>query len=107
MPIQRVCPLDLTEHIGIGIYDNTAFQIALDALTHPGPADPARVPRSICLHPLMPSVNVVAFPLNYASSLGTVATTLATYPHTTSEPPLACYVAASCPSPQGAVRRPG
>lgn len=98
VPIQQVCPLDVTEHIGVGIYDNTAFQIALDALTHPGPADPGRVPRSICLHPLMPSVNPVAFPLEYASTLQTVATTLATYPHTPSEPPLACYATASCPA---------
>jgi hypothetical protein len=107
VPIQQVCPLDLTEHIGVGIYDNTAFQIALDALTHPGPADPSRVPRSLCLRPLMPSVNPVTFPLNYASTLGTVATTLATYPHTPTEPPLACYVNASCPSPQPAPRRRG
>ncbi len=104
VPIQQVCPLDLTEHIGVGIYDNTAFKLALDALTHRGPADPARVPRSICLHSLMPSVNPVAFPLNYASTLETVATTLATYPHTPSEPPLACYVTASCSTPGRAVR---
>ena len=38
--IQSVCPNDATEHIGIGIYDNTAYQLALDALSHPGPADP-------------------------------------------------------------------
>jgi hypothetical protein len=31
-----------------------------------------------------------------------VSTTLATYPHVPSEPPLACYVTASC-SPQGGV----
>jgi hypothetical protein len=107
VPIQQVCPLDLTEHLGVGIYDNTAFQIALDALTHAGPADPSRVPRSICLQPLMPGVNLVAFPFNYASTLQTVATTLATYPHTPSEPPLACYVTASCPSGQGAARARG
>src|ERR1700744_2442147 len=41
--IQTVCPGDLTEHLGIGIYDNTAYQLALDALPHAGPADPARV----------------------------------------------------------------
>jgi len=70
--IQQVCPLDLTEHIGIAIYDITAFHIARDALTHPDPADPSRVPRSICLQPLMPGVNPVAFPLNFASTLGTV-----------------------------------
>ncbi len=94
--IQQVCPLDVTEHIGIGTYDNTAFQIALDALTHPGPADPARVPRSICAYLLMPGVNPVQFPFEYASTLASIATTLATYPHTASEPPLACYVDGTC-----------
>jgi pimeloyl-ACP methyl ester carboxylesterase len=41
--IQTVCPTDPTEHIGIGIYDDTAYALALDAITHPGPADPSRV----------------------------------------------------------------
>jgi hypothetical protein len=51
---QSVCPADLTEHVGIGIYDNTAYQLALDALTHPGPANPSRVAATTCLSPLMP-----------------------------------------------------
>ena len=29
-------PADVSEHIGIGTWDNTAYQIAIDALTHPG-----------------------------------------------------------------------
>jgi hypothetical protein len=107
VPIQQVCPLDLTEHLGIGVYDNTAFQIALDALTHPGPADPSGVPRSICLHPLMPGINPATFPVNFTSTLGTVATTLATYPHAPSEAPLASYVTASCTSPRDAARTRG
>ncbi len=96
VPIQQVCPTDVTEHIGIGTYDDTAFQIALDALTHPGPANPARVPRSVCTQPLMPGVDPTTFALDYASTLETISTTLATYPHTPSEPPLRCYVTASC-----------
>ncbi len=97
VPIQQVCPTDVTEHIGIGIYDNTAYQIALDALTHPGPADPARVSRLACLDPLMPGVNPATFAVNYARTLAVVSTTLATYPRVPAEPPLACYVTASCP----------
>jgi pimeloyl-ACP methyl ester carboxylesterase len=96
--IQQVCPLDVTEHIGIGTYDNTAFQIAIDALTHPGPADPARVPSSVCSQLLMAGINPIDFPFDYASTAETIGTTLATYPHTASEPPLACYVTATCPS---------
>ncbi len=96
--IQQVCPLDPTEHIGIGIYDNTAFQIAMEALTHPGSGDPSLVPKSVCSQLLLPGVNPATFPLNYLSTLETVATTLATYFHTASEPPLRCYVTGTCPS---------
>jgi hypothetical protein len=96
VPIQDVCPTDATEHIGIGIYDNTAYQIALDALTHPGPADPARVSRAACLDPLMPGINPAAFPANYAGTLGVIATTLATYPRISAEPPPACYTTGTC-----------
>jgi pimeloyl-ACP methyl ester carboxylesterase len=94
--IQTVCPTDPTEHIGIGIYDHTAYALALDAITHAGPADPSRVAQSTCLDPLMPGVDPVAFPVNFAATNAAVAKTLATYPHTRAEPRLACYVTASC-----------
>lgn len=95
--IQQVCPTDVTEHIGIGTYDATAYAIAIDALTHAGPADPARVSRQVCLDPLMPGVNPLTFATDFAQMSVLIATTLATYPHVSAEPPLACYVTASCP----------
>jgi pimeloyl-ACP methyl ester carboxylesterase len=103
--IQSVCPADLTEHIGIGIYDNTAYQLALDALTHPGPANPSRVAATTCLSPLMPGVDPGTFAANYANTLASVASTVATSPHTTSEPPLACYVSATCPTGRAAAQK--
>jgi pimeloyl-ACP methyl ester carboxylesterase len=97
--IQTVCPNDPTEHIGIGIYDHTAYALALDAITHPGAADPSRVSSTVCLDPLMPGVDPVAFPVNFAHTNTAVATTLATYPHVPAEPRLACYVTAKCSRP--------
>jgi pimeloyl-ACP methyl ester carboxylesterase len=94
--IQTVCAADPTEHIGIGIYDDTAYALALDAITHPGPADPSRVSRIVCLDPLMPGIDPAAFPLNFAKTNASVATTLATYPHVPAEPRLDCYVTATC-----------
>jgi pimeloyl-ACP methyl ester carboxylesterase len=94
--IQQICPLDVTEHLGIGTYDNTAYQIAMQALNSSGPGDPSQVPASACLDPLMPGVNPVAFPGNFANLAATAATTLATYPHVAAEPRLACYATASC-----------
>ena len=96
--IQSVCPADLTEHLGIGIYDNTAYALALDALTHPGPADPARVAATTCLSPLMPGIDPHTFAANYAQTVASVAATVASAPRTSAEPPLACYVTATCPT---------
>jgi hypothetical protein len=96
--IQSVCPADLTEHLGIGIYDNTAYELALDALTHPGPANPSRVAATTCLRPLMPGIDPSTFATNYAGTLAAIASAAATAPRTSSEPPLACYVTATCPS---------
>jgi hypothetical protein len=96
--IQSVCPDDVTEHVGVGIYDNTAYQLALDALTHPGPADPARVSPTVCLDPLMPGVDPATFAANYANTLASVAATVASARRTPSEPALACYVTDTCPA---------
>ena len=41
---QAVCPGDAYEHLTIGTIDPVAYALAVDALTHPGPADPARRP---------------------------------------------------------------
>ena len=108
--IQQVCPVDVSEHLGVGTYDNTAYAIAMDALTHPGPADPARVSSSVCLDPLMPGVDPLTFATDFAQMGAVVATTLATYPHVSAEPPLACYVTASCSEAQrqpDSQQRPG
>jgi hypothetical protein len=77
----------------------------VDALTHPGPADPTRVARTVCLDPLMPGIDPVAFPVNFAKTNAAVATTLATYPHVPAEPRLACYVTATCPRSSSRRRR--
>jgi hypothetical protein len=103
---QQICPSDLYEHNTIGTVDPVAYAIAVDALTHSGPADPARIPKSVCSEFYMPGIN----PLNLnnylqvlasAPTLGSVAIgSLA--PATTgvtdvkAEPPLDCYVFAAC-----------
>lgn len=91
--IQDICPADLaSEHIAVGSYDPTAYAIAIDALTHNGPAEPARVPTDACTQPFMPGVNPAEFPGNYASAMNTIAAQIATYPHVSEEPPLKSYV---------------
>jgi hypothetical protein len=95
--IQEVCPGDLTEHNGLGTADNTAYALAVDALTHSGPADPSRLnASSVCSNALMPGVNPLTFPADAAATLQDDLTNIFTHPPTPAEPPLRCYVTASC-----------
>ncbi len=96
--VQEICPLDTSEHLLVGTADPVAYALAIDAMDHPGPADPSRIPSSVCTQPFMPGVNPVTFATDFASAAAVVSTTLATYPHVPAEPPLACYVTASCPA---------
>lgn len=103
---QDICPADTYEHNAIGTVDPVAYTLAVDALTHPGPADPSRIPQSVCLQTFMPGVN----PLNVGANLlalrgapGVIsvgatflAPTTTGVQNTSSEPPLACYVFAAC-----------
>jgi Lipase (class 2) len=96
--IQDVCPADTSEHLAIGTYDNTAYALAIDALTHRGPADPQRVELSVCAHPLMPGVRPSSFAIDYGRELAYIGKVIATSPTVGSEPPLACYTTATCDS---------
>jgi hypothetical protein len=94
--IQDICPLDLNEHLAIGTSDPVAYALAIDALEHPGPADPSRIDPSVCTQGLMPGINPATYPTDAASAAIDLAETTATYPHVPAEPPLKCYVTASC-----------
>ena len=100
--IQDLCPADPSEHLAIGTQDLVAYDLAIDALQHPGPADPTRTAASdsgICTPlALMPGINPVTYPTDLASAALDLATNTATAPAVKSEPPLACYVTASCPA---------
>ncbi len=94
--LQDVCPVGADEHLAIGTYSNVAFRLAMDALTHAGPADARRVPRSVCADPFMPGVDKKTFLGDYAAMGEDIAHELLTYPREPAEPPLRCYAAGSC-----------
>jgi hypothetical protein len=95
--VQEVCPLNLSEHLAIGTYDPVAYALAIDAISHPGPADPARLARTdVCLQLFMPGVNLLTFPTDLVSSLAEVGASVLAAPFIPKEPPLRCYVTASC-----------
>ena len=96
--VQDICPADVVEHLGLGTYDPVAYALTIDALDHPGPADPARIPKSVCAEGLMPGVNPLTFPTDAANALIAVETSPSQTVYR--EPPLDCYVYANCPSGQ-------
>jgi hypothetical protein len=112
--LQDVCPLDLSDHIAIGTIDPVAYALAVDAITHPGPAQPSRISQSACLQLLMPGVLSPASAQAAVTALtqsppelgvataavgaGWIASVLSGAPDDRSEPPLPCYVFAACSS---------
>jgi hypothetical protein len=103
---QQICPGDIDEHLSVGTIDPVAYELAVDALTHSGPADPSRIPKSVCSQLLMPGVNPLsldteleilsALPTLGSVVVGPAAAATAGAPVVFSEPPLACYVFATC-----------
>jgi pimeloyl-ACP methyl ester carboxylesterase len=98
--IQDLCPGDSSEHLAIGTQDYVAYDLAIDALEHPGPADPTRTAANdptICTPmKLMPGINPATYPTDLANSSADLAANTASAPQVPAEPPLRCYVTASC-----------
>jgi hypothetical protein len=95
--VQQVCPLDLSDHLAIGTYDPVAYALAIDAISHPGPADPSRLKGTpVCARLFMPGVNPLTFPVDEVSSLATIGASIASSKFIPAEPPLRCYATAGC-----------
>lgn len=91
---QDICPTDVDEHLAIGLFDPVAYALAVDALRHPGPADPARVSPLTCAMVLHPGINPVTFAADASAALADFQSYQPK--HLTAEPPLACYTTGSC-----------
>ena len=89
--LQDICPANTADHVSIGVYDPVTYAVIIDALTHPGPADPARLDRGVCSQALPPHVDPVTFPANYAKVWGEIWAQLLTHPGVPAEPPLKDY----------------
>src|SRR5256885_2497165 len=96
--LQDVCPNDTADHLVIGSYDPVAWALALDALTHDGPADPARIAPSVCAQQFMPGVDPSAFPQNWSRYLATISQGQQQADQVSAEPPLRCYAGGACPT---------
>jgi triacylglycerol esterase/lipase EstA (alpha/beta hydrolase family) len=93
--LQDVCPTDTAEHIAVGTYDPVAYALAMDALDHPGPADPKRIDHAVCTETFMPGVEPRSFPANVADAWNRIMDSLATDPRVDGEPPLKPYTMAA------------
>jgi hypothetical protein len=95
---QSLCPLQVDEHLTIPA-NGVAYVVAMAALASPGQLpDLASIDRAkVCPQLLMPYVTPVSLVLNEAKLVALVAAR-ATVGMITSEPPLKCYVTASCAS---------
>jgi hypothetical protein len=91
---QDICPNDAYEHLATGTIDPVAYRLAVDALDHNGPADPARVSPLTCAETLHPGIDRTTF----AASAAAAAVSFETYKskQLAAEPALACYTTASC-----------
>ncbi len=98
---QSVCPLQPVEHLTIPA-NEAAYAVAMAALAAPGRLpDLADLDRAqVCASPLMPYVTPTSLALN-EGELVTLVGERATVGEVTSEPPLKCYVTASCGTPTG------
>jgi pimeloyl-ACP methyl ester carboxylesterase len=95
--LQSICPLRPAEHFLI-LADNIAYLLVMDALTHPGPANPSRISRLNCLGPLyLPGTKIESIPttLGYAASTFAGIDTYGKRTTVAAEPPLRPYAAAS------------
>ena len=94
--VQQICPADTSEHLAMGSYDAVGYALAVDALSHEDVADAARIPPSVCAQPFQPGVDPSTFATDYGNYLIKIGQAQSGVPQVGAEPPLACYVFASC-----------
>jgi triacylglycerol esterase/lipase EstA (alpha/beta hydrolase family) len=95
--VQQVCPGHVADHLAMGSYDPVGYALALDAVTHAGPAQAARIALTVCAEAFQPGVDAETFAAEDARYDQWAGETFATWPRVAAEPPLKCYVTASCP----------
>jgi hypothetical protein len=97
--LQDICPGDTSGHMNY-YYDAAGWAIVMDALAHSGPADPQRISPSVCnqsSNPYVPASETPAYNTYAFDAL--FINRINQEPQVTQEPPLKCYVTASCPAP--------
>ena len=103
--VQQICPNDASDHLAMGSYDPVGYALAVDAFSHENIADASRIPASVCAQPFQPGVDAGSFASDYANFLNSIGQAQQGVPQVSAEPPLRCYVFASCAmTPAGSPR---
>ena len=89
--VQSVCAAHVAEHLTMGTVDPVAYALVLDALEHSGPADPDRIPASVCRKLFLPGVRPASAATHLARLGVVVGQQVGLYPHVSAEPALAPY----------------
>lgn len=91
--VQHICPGRIVEHAGL-LADAVGFAVVMDALDHPGPADPARISHTVCGRVLFPGVNPAEYAVAAAVFVTNFAATALTATYLKGEPALRDYAKA-------------
>jgi len=86
--IQDICPNRPTEHAATSVGDPVPFAIAVDAFSHDGAADPARIDRAVCSTASIDGADYSNWPQLARTDL---ARGMPNANYTTAEPPLKQY----------------
>jgi triacylglycerol lipase len=86
--LQTICPTKPVDHVAI-LFNAAAYALIVDALRSRGPADPARVPVSVCAQPSAPDVDLAQGTALFQSA--NQAEVLRLVPGVAAEPPLKPY----------------
>jgi len=90
--LQDVCPGRPADHFSI-LWDAVGEALVMDALDHPGPADPARLGPTVCLGLMAPGLDAGDVAYMHTVALANAAqSTVVTGPMSSAEPPLKAYV---------------
>jgi triacylglycerol lipase len=98
--VQDLCPARPVDHYLL-VADAVAYALALDALTHPGAADPSRFDPATCLQTIIPGADLAKAAAIAPVAIANAIARIATAPEVDREPALRCpFSATDCPPPQ-------
>lgn len=94
--LQDICPGHIGDHFQNGTTDPVSWALALDAITHQGPALAARIAPAVCSQLINPLLDPATAILEGAQAAAELASNALRAPFSRGEPPLRCYVFATC-----------